>query len=159
MTRRHRTREPGRSKVNRIEQAVQMFEQEFSCSQSVFSAFADPVDIPRETALRVASGFGGGLARTGDTCGAVTGAIMALGLRHCGVPAAADPLGKQQTYPPVQEFLARFKARHGSIVCRALLGCDLGTPEGLQSAREQGLFKSRCPTFVRSAGEILEELL
>jgi len=145
--------------VNRVEVAVRMFEREFSCSQSVFSAFADPADLPRETALRVASGFGGGLARTGDTCGAVTGAIMALGLRHCGVPAEADPLGKQQTYPPVREFLARFRARHGTIVCRELLGCDLGTPEGLQAAREQGLFKSRCPAFVRTAGEILEDLL
>jgi len=144
--------------MNRIEQAVQMFEQEFSCSQSVFSAFADPADIAHETALRVAAGFGGGLARTGDTCGAVTGAIMALGLRHCGVPAE-DPPAKQHAYPPVQEFLVRFKARHGSIMCRELLGCDLGTPEGLQSAREQGLFKSRCPAFVRTAGEILEDLL
>jgi C_GCAxxG_C_C family probable redox protein len=144
--------------VNRVEQAVRMFEQEFSCSQSVFSAFADPADLSREAALRVASGFGGGLARTGDTCGAVTGAIMALGLRHCGIPAE-DPLAKQHAYPPVQEFLARFKAQHGSIVCRELLGCDLGTPEGLERAREQGLFKSRCPAFVRTAAEILEDLL
>jgi C_GCAxxG_C_C family probable redox protein len=139
--------------------ALGMFEQEFSCSQSVFAAFVDPVDLPRELALRVASGLGGGLARTGNTCGAVTGAIMALGLRHCGVPAEADPLGKERAYPSVREFLARFKARHGSIACRELLGCDLGTPEGLQSAREQGVFKSRCPLFVRTAGELLEELL
>jgi C_GCAxxG_C_C family probable redox protein len=155
----HRIREHGRNSVDRVEQAIRMFEQEFSCSQSVFSAFADPVDLPRETALRVAWGFGGGLARTGDTCGAVTGAIMALGLRHCGVPAEADPLSKQQAYPPVQAFLARFKALHGTIVCRELLGIDIAVPEGLQQARDQGLFKSRCPAFVRSAGEILEELL
>jgi len=145
--------------VDRTETAVQMFEREFSCSQSVFSAFAGPADISRELALRVASGFGGGLGRTGETCGAVTGAVMALGLRYCAVPAEADPLGKQKAYPPVQEFLARFKARHDSIVCRELLGCDLGLPEELQRAREQGLFKSRCPVFVRTAAEILEELL
>jgi len=144
--------------VNKVEVAVRMFDQEFSCSQSVFGAFADPADMSRETALRVAAGFGGGLARTGETCGAITGAVMALGLRHCGVPAE-DPLAKQHAYPPVQEFLARFKARHGSIVCRELLGCDLGTPEGLQSAREQDLFKSRCPAFVKTAAEILEDLL
>jgi C_GCAxxG_C_C family probable redox protein len=145
--------------VDRTETAVRLFDREFSCAQSVFAAFVDPADLARETALRVASGFGGGLARTGETCGAVTGAVMALGLRHCGVPAEADPLGKEQAYPPVKEFLARFKARHGTLVCRELLGCDLGTPDGLQSARERGLFKSRCPLLVRSAGEILEELL
>jgi C_GCAxxG_C_C family probable redox protein len=143
--------------VERTEIAVRMFDQEFACSQSVLAAFADPADLSRETALRVAAGFGGGLARTGDTCGAVIGAIMVLGLRHCGVPAEADPLGKQQTYPPVREFLARFKARHGSIVCRELLACDIGVPEELERAREQGLFKSRCPAFVRTAAEILEE--
>lgn len=144
--------------MSRVEQAVQAFEREFSCSQSVLSAFADPADLGRAAALRVASGFGGGLARTGETCGAVTGAIMALGLGHCGVPAE-DPLAKERAYPPVQEFLARFRAQHGSIVCRELLRCDLGTPAGLQSAREQGLFKSRCPAFVRTAAEILEDLL
>ena len=136
-----------------------MFEQEFACSQSVFAAFADPADIPRETALRVSAGFGGGLGRAGETCGAVTGAVMALGLRHCGVPAEADPQRKLEAYPPVREFLARFKARHGTILCRELLDCDLGTPDGLQRARELDLFKSRCPGFVRSAAEILEELL
>ena len=144
--------------MDRTETAVRMFEREFSCSQSVFTAFADPADLSREAALRVASGFGGGLARTGETCGAVTGAIMVLGLRHCGVPTD-DPTAKQAAYPPVQEFLARFKAAHGSIVCRELLGCDLGTPEGLQRAREQDLFKSRCPAFVRTAAELLEDLL
>jgi C_GCAxxG_C_C family probable redox protein len=136
-----------------------MFAQEFACSQSVFTAFADPADIPRETALRVAAGFGGGLARSGETCGAVTGAIMALGLRYCCVPAEVNPLGKLQAYPPVQEFLARFKARHGTIVCRELLGADLGTPEGAERARKEGLVKSRCPAFVRDAAAILEELI
>ena len=143
--------------MSRTDQAVRMFEQEYSCSQSVFATFADPADLPRETALRVAAGFGGGLARTGETCGAVTGAVMVLGLRHCDAPAD-DPEVKLKVYPPVQEFLARFKARHGSVVCRELLGCDLGTPAGLERAREQGLFKSRCPAFVRSAAEILEDL-
>jgi C_GCAxxG_C_C family probable redox protein len=145
--------------VDRTETAIRLFDEEFACSQSVFAAFADPAEMPRETALRVSSGFGGGLGRSGETCGAVAGAVMARGLRHCGVPAEADPLGKQQAYPPVQEFLARFKARHGTIVCRELLGCDLGVPEELQRARDQGLFKSRCPAFVRTAAEILEELI
>jgi C_GCAxxG_C_C family probable redox protein len=134
-----------------------MFGREFSCSQSVLAAFADPAVLPRGTALRMASGFGGGLARTGEICGAVTGAIMVLGLRHCGVPDD-DPPAKLQAYAPVQEFLARFRARHGAILCRELLGCDLGTPEGLQRARDEGLVRSRCPAFVRTAAAILEDL-
>jgi C_GCAxxG_C_C family probable redox protein len=144
--------------MDRVARAAETFAQGFSCSQSVFSACADPAQIGRETALRVAAGFGGGLARSGETCGAVTGAIMALGLARCGTPTA-EPLAKEASYPAVREFLARFRALHGSILCRELLGCDLGTPEGLQRAREQGLIQSRCPAFVRDAARILEELL
>lgn len=143
--------------MDRIETAVGMFERDFACSQSVFAAFADPADLSRESALRVAAGFGGGLARSGEICGAVAGAIMALGLKHCGDPAE-EPLSKEATYPVVREFLERFRAAHGTIVCRELLGIDISAPEKLQQARDQGLFKSRCPAFVRTAAEILEEL-
>jgi C_GCAxxG_C_C family probable redox protein len=144
--------------VSRVETAVRTFEHGFSCSQSVLSAFADPADMSRESALRVAAGFGGGIARTGETCGAVTGAVMALGLRHCGVPTD-DPQAKERAYPPVREFITRFKGRHGTIECRQLIGCDIGTPEGLQRAREQGVFTTLCTKFVRDAAEILESLL
>jgi C_GCAxxG_C_C family probable redox protein len=116
------------------------------------------VALPRDTALRVAAGFGGGLARSGEVCGAVAGAVMALGLRHCGDPAE-EPLSKEASYPAVREFLARFRAIHGSITCRELLGVDISAPGKLEQAREQGLFKSRCPLFVRSAAEIVESLL
>jgi C_GCAxxG_C_C family probable redox protein len=144
--------------MDRVEQAVRTFEQDFSCAQSVFTAFADPADVSRETALRLASGLGGGLARSGETCGAVTGAILALGLRHCGRPAE-DPQAKLAAYPAVQEFLARFRALHGSITCRELLGADLGTPEGRQKSQEEGLVRQRCPAFVRDAARIVEDLL
>jgi C_GCAxxG_C_C family probable redox protein len=135
-----------------------MFDQEFSCAQSVFAVFADPADVDRETALRLASGFGGGLARTGETCGAVTGAVLALGLRHCGAPPT-DPQSKHAAYPPVREFLARFRALHGAVTCRELLGVDISTEAGMERARGQDLFRCRCPGFVRDAARIVEELL
>lgn len=144
--------------MDRVEQAVRTFEQDFSCAQAVFTAFADPADVSRETALRLASGFGGGLARSGETCGAVTGAVLALGLRHCGVPPT-DPQAKLAAYPAVQEFLARFRALHGAITCRELLGVDLGTEEGRRKSQEEGLVRQRCPAFVRDAARIVEDLL
>ena len=143
--------------MSRADDAIRMFDQEFSCAQSVFTAFADPADVSRETALRLASGFGGGLARSGETCGAVTGAVLALGLRRCGAPAE-DPQAKLASYPAVQEFLARFRALHGSITCRELLGADLGTPEGRRRSQEEGLVRRRCPAFVRDAARIVEDL-
>jgi len=148
----------GRSDVSRTHRAVRMFELEFACSQSVLSAFADPADLSREAALRVSAGFGGGLARSGEICGAVAGAVMALGLAHCGTPAE-EPLSKVDCYPAVREFLTRFHALHGTLQCRNLLGVDIGAPGGLERAREQGLFKTLCPVFVRDAARILEDLI
>jgi C_GCAxxG_C_C family probable redox protein len=144
--------------MSRVDQAVDSFAQDFSCAQSVFTAFADPADVSRETALRLAAGFGGGLARSGEVCGAVTGAVLALGLRHCGTPPT-DPQAKVAAYPPVQEFLRRFRALHGSLLCRELLGADLGTEEGRRRSQEEGLVRQRCPAFVRDAARIVEELL
>ena len=58
-----------------------------------------------------------------------------------------------------KEFLARFKARHGTLLCRDLLGCDLSTEEGLREAVEKRLHQTTCPKFVRDAATIIEELL
>jgi C_GCAxxG_C_C family probable redox protein len=96
------------------------------------------------------------LGRTGATCGAVTGAIMVLGLRF----GSADPdrEARQAVYLKVQELLARFQALHGSTVCRELLGCDIRTDEGLQRARDLGLFQQRCPRYVEDATRLAGEL-
>jgi C_GCAxxG_C_C family probable redox protein len=105
----------------------------------------------------VATGFGGGM-RMGDTCGAVTGAFMVLGLKY-GNTTAEDKEGKAKTYTKVKEYTNRFKARNDYIMCRELLGCDLSTPEGMKEAQDKGLFSSICPRMVREAVEILEEMM
>jgi C_GCAxxG_C_C family probable redox protein len=150
--------------MNRPEVAVATFKQGFNCSQAVLSAYAAPLGLERETALRLAAGFGGGLGRRGETCGAVTGAIMVLGLKFCGGGTAEKTpeeriAEREQVYQRVQQFIAGFQARHGSIVCRDLLGCDISQPGDYQRARAQQLFITRCPKFVQSAAEALEELL
>ena len=94
----------------------------------------------------------------GETYGAVTGAFMAIGLKY-GKTKAEDKGAQDKTYELVGEFVARFKDRHGSIVCRELLGCDLSNPEGLKTASEKGLFDILCPQFVRDSIEILEQIL
>ena len=138
--------------------AEAMFRQGYSCSQAVLAAFADRFDLDRETALSMAAGFGGGIGRLGETCGAVTGAIMVLGLRY-GATTTDDRVGKERTYERVREFIARFKAHEGSATCRELLGCDISTDEGFQEARRRQLTTTLCPRFVREAAEILEEML
>ncbi|MFA5367047.1 MAG: C-GCAxxG-C-C family protein [Dehalococcoidia bacterium] len=144
--------------MNRIDKAVSLFNEGFNCSQSVFCAFAVDMGVERDVALKTAQSFGGGMAQMGETCGAVTGAFMAIGLKY-GRTRPDDDEAKRRTYALVREFVEKFRARNGSIICRELLGCDIGTPEGNRIAKNKELFSTVCPGFVRDAVNILEEIL
>jgi C_GCAxxG_C_C family probable redox protein len=144
--------------MNKVERAVSCFNDGFSCSQAVLSTYGEQFGLDRETALKVAGAFGGGMGHMGETCGAVTGALMVIGLKY-GQTRVDDKEPKKKTYRLVKEFAEQFKVRNGSINCTELLGCDLSTPEGMQRAKERGLFTTVCPKFVQDAAEILEELI
>ena len=96
--------------------------------------------------------------RMAETCGAVTGAFMVLGLKY-GNSTAEDKEAKAKTYEKIVEYTDRFKARNDSVKCSQLLGCDISTPEGMEKAKENRLFVSVCPKLVQEAAEILEEML
>jgi C_GCAxxG_C_C family probable redox protein len=144
--------------MNRVDEAVSRFAEGFSCSQAVASAFASDYGLTDEQALKVASGFGGGMGRTGGTCGVISGAVIVLGLVY-GATSPKDAEAKAKTYALVQEFVAEFSRRHGATDCPELLGCDLSTAEGRERARNEGLTRKVCPAYVRSAAEILEKML
>jgi C_GCAxxG_C_C family probable redox protein len=137
-----------------VELAVTRFAQGFNCSQSVFSAFCPGKRIPAAVALSIASPFGAGVGRTGSLCGAVTGGIMAIGLRY-GHTNARDQKKKEAVYRMTRKFVDRFLARNGTIICNELLECDLGTPEGRKTAEVNDYHHTRCPKFVRDATEII----
>jgi C_GCAxxG_C_C family probable redox protein len=137
------------------EAAVNIFGKSYNCSQSVFSAFAAQFGLPERTALRLASPFGGGVARRGEVCGAVSGGLLALGLAR----GADTPAGKEGIYRLSQEFMRRFEAEHGTIICRDLLGSDISTPEGWQEVKRTGKSTTLCPLLVREAAEIVQALL
>lgn len=141
--------------MSSVEDAVARFDDGHSCAQAVFSTYAEKLGMDRETALKASAGFGGGMGRMGGTCGAITAAFMALGLKYGGT----DPPSKEKTYEFVRELADCFLDRHGSLHCRDLIGCDLTTPEAREYAKEQGLHSSVCTQIVRDAAEILEGLL
>ena len=138
--------------------ALSFFRQGFSCSQAVAAAFAADYGLDKETALRLSQGFGGGIARRADWCGALTGAILVIGLKH-GRVRPEDAAARDKTYALVRDLIARFTARHGQVKCRDLLGWDLGTAEGQKKVDELRLHQTRCEDFVRDAARILEEIL
>jgi C_GCAxxG_C_C family probable redox protein len=131
------------------------FQENFNCAQAVLAAFAPELGLSETQALKLASPFGGGVARRGLVCGAVSGALMALGLAG----GAATPAEKEAAYRMSQEFLQRFETRHASLLCRDLLGYDLATPEGNQAARQAGVFNSLCPRFVGDAAQLVQDML
>jgi C_GCAxxG_C_C family probable redox protein len=143
------------ARLSHIAEALHV--QGFNCSQAVFSTLAEPLGFKRSLALKIASPFGGGIGRTGETCGAVSGALMALGLQS-GF-SEPDPQAKERVYALAREYMRRFQERYGAVACKALIGVDLSTPEGLQKAREQDVFKTKCSQFIAGAVEIAEQML
>lgn len=143
--------------MNRKEEAVQLFEGGFNCSQAVLSVFANELSIDKKMALKIATGFGGG-ARNGELCGAVSGALMVLGLKN-GHYVQGDVKGKEQAYKLAKEFTDRFRELQGNIVCKDLLGYDLSDPDEFKVLVDKGIFKKECPKFIESAIEVLESML
>ena len=138
-----------------VQIAQDRFASGFNCSQSVFSAYASRFGIDDETALKLASPFGGGTAHQGHVCGAVTGALMVLGLQK----GSATLETKAEAYRIAEEFIKRFQEVHGSILCRELTGYDISIPDEFQKARESRVFYDTCPGLVKDAAELVAEFL
>jgi C_GCAxxG_C_C family probable redox protein len=142
--------------MSSISNATSLFIDGFACSQAILSVYGHPLGLPRKTAMQIAAGFAGGM-RLGETCGAVTGAFMVLGLRHAS-ENCDTAAGRAEVYAHVVEFAKRFQSMNGSVACRELLGCDISTPEGMVQAQERNLFKTTCVKMVEDSAMILEAL-
>jgi C_GCAxxG_C_C family probable redox protein len=139
------------------EEAVAYFEQGYVCSQAILAAYGTKLGLERETAFRLAGPFGAGMGRMGFTCGAVAGAFMVIGLKY-GTADLENTEDKEKAYGMVRAFTERFVKRHGTMVCRELIDCDISTPQGLQHARDTNLFGTVCVNLVRDAADLLEDI-
>lgn len=143
----------------RVERAVELFgPDKCNCSQAMAVAFASAVGFDETAAMNVGRGFGGGIAMHGLTCGAVTGAVMTLGIRAAKL-SKDEKQAKTKAYEMVRLFTERFKERHGTLECKGLIGVDLSTEEGRKLNADMKITRRMCPDFVRSAAEIVEELI
>lgn len=144
--------------MSKAEHARRRFNEGFSCAPAVLSTYSQQLGLEEALALKIACGLGGGIGRMGRTCGAVTGAIMVIGLRY-GQASLADEESRQRTHELAKEFIDRFTALHGSIECRELIGYDLSDPDQRELAREGNVFHNKCPDYVYDAARILENVL
>ena len=127
-----------------IKKASDLFRNGFNCSQSVFAAFAKDYGLDEAQALKLACGLGGGMGCTARTCGAVTGALLVLGLKY-GSSRAEDKDSKPLTYRKVRDFIEEFEKRRASIECRRLIGTDISFPEGSRKQRKRSFSKLSVP--------------
>jgi len=144
--------------MTKADAAHRTFLKRFTCSASVFSAFSGDLGLNPDIAMKVACGFGAGIAKTGNICGAVSGAIMVIGLAY-GKAAEGDDAATEKTRALVRQFIAEFSRKNGSVNCTDLLGYDLSELSEYEAAQKSGIFINRCPLLVRDAAEILERLL
>lgn len=143
--------------MNHVETAKTYFKNGFLCSQAVFAAFAVEEGLPEEQALKIGACFGSGMCK-GEVCGALTGALMAIGLKY-GQCRPGDLASRARCNALTNQMMDKFKEENGSCLCRELLGCDVSIPQEAQQARESGLFTNFCPRKIESAARILAKLL
>ena len=140
--------------------AKALFMEGYNCSQAVVGAWAEDIGLDSETAYKIASGFGGGIGRMREVCGAFTGAVMVLGLKF-GNTIGSDRAAKGKDYERVQLFAKRFKEELGSdtIICRELLGLS-GPSDPDPAKRTKEYYQKRpCPETVAIASGLLGEFM
>ncbi len=144
--------------MSALQKSAELFGNGYNCAQSVLAASAADVGIDLNSALKIASGFAAGLGYRGEMCGAVVGAYLAIGMKY-GFTQPAEQDKKDKTYQLISEFLKEFKRRNGTIFCKELIEYDPSDPDQLSQAREQNVFREKCPKFVQDSSEILEKIL
>jgi C_GCAxxG_C_C family probable redox protein len=144
--------------MEKEEKALEYFRNKYNCSQSVFTAFGTEYGLSEDECLKIACSFGAGMGRQQYTCGAVTGALMVLGLKYGkGVDGTEDM--KQETYAKTREFFSRFIDIHGSVSCRTLLNdLDINDNDDYQKILELDLFNTNCEKYVKDAVVLIEKI-
>ena len=143
--------------MNKIEYAAALYSN-YNCSQSVLTAFAEELDLDEDTSLKIAFAFGSGMSRIQSVCGALTGAMMVLGMKF-GIDKIDDTIQKEKVYKLTNLLFDEFNKKHGTLLCCELLGYDMRTEAGKSEIKRLNLRKVKCGKFVKNAVEITVKLI
>lgn len=145
--------------MKRSEIGVAKFSEGYNCAQAVLFSFCDELNLDNDTALRIACGFGAGMGRKEEVCGAVSGGIMAIGLKY-GRGEGEEQTATDLTYQKTRELMNGIAEEHGAYICRQLLnGCELTTPEGQKEFKEKDLRNKVCNPCIASVIQIVETII
>ena len=143
--------------MNHADKAVELFKKGYNCAQAVAVAFCDVTGLEEKAAAKLSSSFGGGMGRTREVCGAVSGMLFVLGYLYGYDDPEADGV-KKALYGTVQGLAAQFRERAGSIICREILKNPPADPS--PTARDEEFYRMRpCDRMVYNAAEILEQYI
>ena len=148
----------GVSQKSRAEEALSLMREYGSCCTGVLAAYAPELGMEKDLAAGAGRGMAGGIGGLGNVCGAVSGAVLVIGLKTTNENNIHDMEAGYKTMETVREFVARFEEQHSSIKCRELIGHDISTWEKSEAAMKENAF-ANCPRFVESAVTILDDIL
>jgi len=144
--------------MTNVEKSSGLFDKGYNCAQSIMGSYGARFFKSEEHAIRLASAFNAGILYGGNICGAVSGSLMSIGLIW-GENISDNDTAKEIIHHISREFVAGFMNEYGTISCSKLLGFNPGTPEGIDAARQAGVFNTICPGAVRKASMLIDELL
>ncbi len=141
------------------DRAYALFKEGYNCSQAVFGAFCEELGVDFDTAVKLASGFGGGIGRMREVCGTFTGLTMAVSMIY----GYSDPMAvetKTELYEKIRSLAEKFREENGSIICRELLGLQQVESSAVPEARTEQYYQKRpCAELCRYAADLLEQFI
>jgi C_GCAxxG_C_C family probable redox protein len=143
--------------MENLEKALIYFSDQFNCSQAVFSAYSEKFGINEDDAIRIATGFGGGIGGTQEVCGAITGAVMVLGCRYFDEDDVRG--SKEIIYQKTSELLAKFKEINNTVYCSDLTGIDFSVDVKREEFKKQNIQEKVCKKCIKDVCKLLEEMI
>jgi C_GCAxxG_C_C family probable redox protein len=145
-----------KNKEELADRAVSLFNSGFNCAESLLLSSAEHLEKCTPSIPPVATGFGAGIGRRGSVCGALTGAVMALGVAYGRGKLSDD---KDRIYGHVQQLYEAFAEEFDTVICRELTDCDVSTPEGREKFAKEKIHEERCVNFVSKCAEMVFEMV
>ena len=132
-------------------------EEGYLCSEAVLIALAESMGIESKLIPRIATGFAAGVARTGNMCGALSGAVMGLGLRYGRDEPETEPDRRPYWYS--RRLAETFEEAYDSVTCPGVLGLDIDDPDDYRRYTQEDMWATKCREVIKTAAGLAHDLL